>query len=579
MSYNVKAMVNRSITVLVLVVLLAILTASSLSLFNPNFFYIHDYLHVARASEMAKGLADFHIPVRWSQNFGYGYGMPLFEFYAPLPYVFGALFYFLGLPPVSNVQALFFLSNLGSILGAYFLGKKLYGRTGGLVAASVFGLAPYRAVNLYVRGALSESWGMMFFPWVLLLGMELAQKGKIKFWPWLGLLCAVSGLLLSHNLSALQFLPTSVIWMTAYIFVYYKKTNLKIPYKKMAISLLTLLSAYLGALAVSAFYVFPALLENQFTQIEKYILNGYFDFRVHFVGLKQFFDSTFGYGGSEWGSSDKISFFLGWGAVLGSSLSIFTITANIVKKRQLPKNYWILMTSLILAIFGLFMTHGKSILVWESIGPLKYMQFPWRWLASAMIYLSIFSAGFARVFSKRSLKIVFSALVVLVALSHAVLIFKPNVYLDNSEEYYFYNDDRVQSELSQVLPDYLPITFAQITTDYPDSLVMHQENSDYVYEVKQDLVNRKVIDFSAKQSSQITFSIADFPGWETSINGSLTRHQLSPAGLIQLDIPSGASLVKVEFKNTPIRTFSDMISLFSLLGLGLGSIITYRKSK
>jgi hypothetical protein len=39
--------------------------------------------------EMERSLQRFEFPVRWSANFGFGYGMPLFNFYAPLPYYLG----------------------------------------------------------------------------------------------------------------------------------------------------------------------------------------------------------------------------------------------------------------------------------------------------------------------------------------------------------------------------------------------------------------------------------------------------------------------------------------------------------
>ena len=81
--------------------------ASSWALFQPELFYVHDFLHAARIAEMARGLSDLHIPVRWSQNFGYGYGMPLFQFYAPLPYFFGALLYLGGFSIIIAVKALF----------------------------------------------------------------------------------------------------------------------------------------------------------------------------------------------------------------------------------------------------------------------------------------------------------------------------------------------------------------------------------------------------------------------------------------------------------------------------------------
>src|SRR5688572_3917950 len=95
---------GRLLAVVVLLVLVAL--ASSWSLFKPGFFRVHDYVHAARIAEMTRALQEGQFPVRWSGNFGYGYGMPLFEFYAPLPFYVGAGLYWLGLPIVTVLKVL-----------------------------------------------------------------------------------------------------------------------------------------------------------------------------------------------------------------------------------------------------------------------------------------------------------------------------------------------------------------------------------------------------------------------------------------------------------------------------------------
>ena len=63
--------------------LLLVIVASSWALLKPGMFDVHDFIHGVRITEMTSALQEGQFPVRWSQNFGYGYGMPLFEFYAP----------------------------------------------------------------------------------------------------------------------------------------------------------------------------------------------------------------------------------------------------------------------------------------------------------------------------------------------------------------------------------------------------------------------------------------------------------------------------------------------------------------
>ncbi len=65
-------------------------------LLNNGFFPMHDDTQVARVYEMKKALADGVFPVRWSQDLGYGYGYPIFNFYAPLAYYVGGYINLLG---------------------------------------------------------------------------------------------------------------------------------------------------------------------------------------------------------------------------------------------------------------------------------------------------------------------------------------------------------------------------------------------------------------------------------------------------------------------------------------------------
>ena len=84
--------------------LILIFLASSYYLLQSGFFYVHDFPIAARVAEMAGAISSGHFPVRWSANFGYGFGMPLFNFYAPLPYIVGALFYFLNINNISFIS-------------------------------------------------------------------------------------------------------------------------------------------------------------------------------------------------------------------------------------------------------------------------------------------------------------------------------------------------------------------------------------------------------------------------------------------------------------------------------------------
>lgn len=127
-----------------------------LPLFQNSYFPMHDDTQPTRIYLMAQALEDGQFPVRWVQYLGYGYGYPIFNFYAPLPYYVGSIPILLGFDAVDSAKILFGLVTAGAFITMFFL-LKHFVKTGAAIAgATVYLLFPYHAVNTYVRGALSE---------------------------------------------------------------------------------------------------------------------------------------------------------------------------------------------------------------------------------------------------------------------------------------------------------------------------------------------------------------------------------------------------------------------------------------
>ena len=129
------------------------------------------------------------------------------------------------------------------------------------------------------------------------------------------------GLALSHNLTAMMTAPVAAIYLLIYSCSWFYAHPFRKQLNLLARRLLLLASAAGACFALSAFYLLPALAEKHFTLIETYILGDYFNFRLHFLYLRQFFTDNFGYGGSGWGPHDGLSFFLGIAQLAGAVLT------------------------------------------------------------------------------------------------------------------------------------------------------------------------------------------------------------------------------------------------------------------
>ncbi len=542
--------------------LLLILLASSWPLLHSGFFRVHDYTHGARIAEMTRAVTDGHIPPQWSKNFGYGYGMPLYLFYAPLPYYFGAMVFWLFGSIIFSVSSIFLLANVLTIIGAYHLGKRLFGSLGGVLLSAAITLAPYRAVNLFIRGAVSEAWGIAASVWML-LGLVLVLK-KHKH-GWLILCLSTAGLLLSHNLITMIFLPFFALF-TLGVVVYQKAW-------KQAIT--ALLSSLLG-LGLGAFYILPAFLEKSATQVEGRILTHYFDFHLHFLYIRQFITPYWGYGGSVWGPQDDISFFLGYGMLIGLVLAAAALLHNFRKKRKLDKTYlYLSLFALVLGAMALLMTTQKTLFIWDQVSLLKFVQFPWRFLSVAIIFVSLAIVSGVMSLRGKVVKIVLTSIVLVLLLGNAQY-FRPESYLDAPERLYSADESQIAESMSGILPDFLPqgfddealpVNFSQVVVEpeLPEGSVLI------------DRVHEKLVSVAFSDKTNVVFALADFPGWQVEIDGEQVTHEKTVEGLLQITVPEGSHLVGVRFTSTPVRAWGNSISVASLVVLF--AIVLYKEQR
>ncbi|MEW5989028.1 MAG: hypothetical protein AB1791_20575, partial [Chloroflexota bacterium] len=77
-------------------------------------------LHIFRLAELSRLVRGGVVYPRWAPHFYYGYGYPIFNYYAPLTYYLGLLVELLpGLGPVEGVKAVFALGLWLGSLGIY----------------------------------------------------------------------------------------------------------------------------------------------------------------------------------------------------------------------------------------------------------------------------------------------------------------------------------------------------------------------------------------------------------------------------------------------------------------------------
>lgn len=513
--------------------LLLFVIPAVVALIKPGYFPMHDDIQGMRVLQMHKCVLDFQIPCRWVPDMGFGYGYPQFNYYSPLPYYLMEIPVLLGSPILSTVKLGFLVSLVASFYSMYLLGSHIWGRKGGIVSALFYTYAPYRAVDIYVRGAMGEAWAFVFMPLIILFTL------KKSVFP---LALSVAGLLLTHNITTIMILPFYVV-----VVLLFQKISAR-DVKKIFL-------AGLWGLGLAAFFVLPAFFEKSYTHIDS-ILQGYFNYLAHFVGIKQLLFSThWGYGVSSLGELDGMSLSVG---ILQWSFPVLVLVLLFYLKKI--KEFRISLGLIILAFAALFLVHPKSQFIWDNIDILAYVQFPWRFLGISIFFLSLAVGSVGK--AVRGYKFGLPILVFVILLLINGSFFKPERYINISDEEKFSGKNWAQQQTISIL-DYLPVKAQPPTASAAFTPEILGEGSVVSGETGTDWQSWVV---EMRNPGQLRLQQFDFPRWVVKVDGEETITESdNELGLITLNLAEGNHMVEAELKNTPLRAVSNIISLLALL--------------
>ncbi|MDD2822939.1 MAG: 6-pyruvoyl-tetrahydropterin synthase-related protein [Candidatus Daviesbacteria bacterium] len=540
---------------LLLAVFVAII---SWPLFQRGYFSHHDDLQVMRIYEMRRCLTDLQIPCRWVPDMGYGNGFPLFNYYSALPYYIGALFSFL-VGYIWAAKILFFIPLALGGISIFLLGKELFGKIAGIVVAGLFLLAPYRALELYVRGAVAESFGLAIVPLVFYFILKLIRQATLK--NFLGVSISLAAFLISHNIMTLFFVPIIFLWSVYFLY-------LERPKKAW----LLFISLALG-FGLASFFILPAFFEKLLVQSEA-LKSMDLNYRANYVSLNQIFlDRHWGYGTMI---NDNISFQIGWPHWWLVAITIPLLGVGLVFRKLKFRQVRSALFLLVVFVASVFMTHNRSAFIWERISILEYAQFPWRFL-SLIIFSASLIGGFLIALLKNNKQRYFLALVIIcTTLLLNWSYFIPEKFYPNLTDQEKLSGRLWEDQQKAAILDYLPKTAYEPREKAPSNPMLISGNAEI--SAFSNYSNRWSFETTVKKPSTIELPVFDFPNWQVKVNGKNYPHSnQNYLGRISINLPEGMYKVEGYFHNTPIRTLANIVSLVSLCLLIIMSI--YGKSK
>ncbi len=497
--------------------------------------------HVARIANFYKNLSEGNIIPRWAANLNWGYGHPILMFLYPLPSYMASIFHFIGFSLVDSLKIVFGLSFIASGLTMYLWLKEFLGIKSAFLGAILYMFAPYRFVDLYVRGAIGEHTAFIFPPLILYFLLKLAKKPKFLYF--VGGSFSLAGLILSHNAITIMFMPL--------ILLYFLYLLWQTKYKKKFI----LYTSYFISFGVglSSFFLLPAFFEGKYTLRDIVISR---DFTSRFVN--NFWD--FLYGQWSYGGTGVFSVQVG---IIHWFLIIISLPATYILYKT-KNNLWFLSIGfLFIFIFALFIMTPNSKFLWESITLIQKFQFPWRFLSVIVFASSVIGAVAIYTIAKKIR--LFTVCIIFAILFFNRNYWHANGYLQKPETFYtgIYYGTTDTGESAPIWS----VRFMEKPAK--SNMEVISGRAKIIESMRNSTIHRYKI-FS-EEKSRIRVNTLYFPGWNVFIDNKkvdindLEFQDPANRGLMTFYLEKGKHDILVKFSETKFRMVANIISGLSLL--------------
>jgi len=543
-------------------------------LFSGQLFGADGLLHFHRLVQWDRAVR-YSLPYpRWLPDLGYGFGFPLFNYYAPLSYYLLLPLRWLGLPAQMAVLIGFAGALWALAVAVYLWGRDLFGERAGFVAALAAVYGPYILHDVYRRGGLASVWALVWLTTTAWATRRATRDGRPL---WLALTALGSAaLMLTHNITALMGVPLLIGYLLLLGWLHGFRALVR-----------PLLALTLGW-GLSAFFWLPAFLERDYVQIYQLYLPRDFDFRYNFIQLSQLLTLPRPVDPALINLIVPVS--LSWAALVLALAGWGPV--GVLLPREVRAHRW----ALSLATLGLaLMTLPISRPVWELFPLLRFIQFPWRFLAPATLTLALLAGIGAEVLIRRTPWV---APLLLLGLALFALTWLYPLYYSPQRDPLPPDQIRYEAETGHLgataTGDYLPVWVQERPSPEallplyeaaaPDFIIPRLDLTSlpagaHVLEARYGLTQAHLA-LESEQPFRIRFLWYFFPGWQGWLDGQpLPLEPDGPHGLIAADIPAGRHTVTVVFGETPLRRWAWRLSGLSALLLLLAVLWTGRRRR
>lgn len=506
---------------------------------------------------------------RWAPDFYFGYGYPIFRYTPPLPYALVDVVHGLGLDWTASFRAVLALGLPLSALAAYLLARSIFTPAAAVVCGVAYALAPYHLVNLYQRGDLSEYLAAIWLPlmlWAIVrLGQGILLRGLVA------LSAATAGLLLTHNLSVMLFLPlAAALWLGVLVLLVATRLRADAMHARAGVRPLHFATTTAVAVALSlgltAFFWLPAFVERN--QAQFFRLFHSYGYGAHFTKVEELvsFDAVQQYPpvfAFAHGSGYQFALWQGL-AVLAGLAALPLLWVRLDGRARL-----LMAGAPLVCLAALFMATESSRQLWAALPTAGLIQFPWRFLALAALPAALLAAAAVEVLP-HGLRWPAAALVVALVVVGSTGALRPIDLRVPRDEFspagYARFESRERLAGTTAAAEYLPPSAPERAETSPSAFALitgqpAPQGPTLPVVAKQAWGLLRLYDVTLPSAARVTLDTLTAPGLNLEVDRRPVTPGVEPrSGLAQIDVPAGRHVVVATMGETSLERAADAVS-------------------
>lgn len=542
---------------------------------EPGLILFNDWhVHLFWARHFTEALQQGIWYPRWISQSNSGFGAPIFQYYAPLPYYTAALFNLVFQDIGKSLQAVNGIGFIGSGITAYWLLRCYADRLSATLAAMLYATAPQLLLYGYALNMPSTVFASLWMPLTFLCML------KIQGWqPYRIIALAVVFALTIFSHIIVGFQCGVFILLGLFLFSFQPSARPRI---------LPVLCALALGVLLAAFYLLPSVLLKDLIHSEAELGTGlrswhtqiFFTARPQWAAFRYAFPMI-----SQYNTTWLLS-------LLPLLIALRYFYPQTIWQSARVAALWASMAAILMLPLG----NG----IWILLDFMQDMEFPWRWQQFFALWLLVLWAIFMTALpqqwreqpQQRSALFgaaVFAVLPLLWSFYHYSLPISSRTPVpysadDNSNPGRFANEQQMQWVLAASRWDpkeYRPMTGGpnwrrvMLNDTTPPLVLKAGKGSFYDYTA---LNHYQSFQANVAETALLHIKTFYFPAWQATLNGQPVPLTPDPeTGGILISIPPGQYLVELNYVDLPANIYSRWLSLITAFLLASLVLIGYQR--